>query len=1142
MWHGEWQPWAEQQWTSGAGQRGEGHVDWAALAQAWIAQREADVDVGGSWRDLGVAGGPLEPPLRSLPLPHLHVPPLPPHPPLTHPSHEGHPPPPPSEGLGDEGYLPSWAALPSWSLPSLPGTEGGTRGNFPPNSAPHPEKEDEFPIHPHPHYMGISPYNLSTPAQYDYQHGFACPTPAFPGDFPPPWHQPLPHREVARHSRGESPRTTLPSTVEAPVTDASKRRSLPAWIREGLEKLEREKQKQREQEKEFEGKTGKDEAEAEDMVVEDDAYERPPQRSKFDSNDEEEEEEMETRVRQQTFVGDIGEGRVKEEEEEPNDVGDGGMIEVEASKGDGVDEKEIGETTTRQERTQRELENIISDSEDIKKMANEGMEKEEEKSTVDGDSNVKEDAAVETTNTNYPDRNSESETEEEITEEEKQILMVSMVKVILTEVLLEVTNEEMATVAAEERRKACKKAARQKAPPKQLVWSVATGNLGGLSGLGQYGSESEGEGLTEGERMMGETAGDADTSSFSETDDDELQERIRRKQEAFFVHETPAANHAGSLGRELEKEGGRVTTGKERRSRWDESERKERPIKTTTPAKCRSPSRSRSSSSSLGSHSHSRSPCSPSPSGERKHKKKRRKMKRKEKRNSRKKERGRESERSGESKREGKSERFGDIGREGKRDRERERLKSEDSKKERVHERINESVRETKVKRQSVNKQEQERKSERTIESGKERAVREIRRGEKQEGDEIGRENKKERETEYAPHMGSGKDIKAEKNKNNRKEDKRGRDNEQLEERGPDCKSNKLGERACAKENKYNKLTERENENLEDIEKGKAEVSEKLKKDEIERLKENNPASKMDTGKAREIGKEGWKRSKNVNPDDLKTERLAVESRGSRVVVLERGRKMGEQETKQCGEIGRQFGSERIVEFESESERIVEFESERIVEFESERIVEFYHKVLATTEATRERDRVREIHSHTKKRDRTSRERGSAEREPQEKKKRERLSQEDMPQRRGARERQGDVRTRDRDRHKSSKTEGRNERCGEQEDRRLQRDEHEKRSRGDSRSRKHARRRTKGEGRKRHRSRESSSSLSSTSSSSSPVSDSSSSSDSDSSSSSNRRGVGRRGVRRSGKEPGSGRRRRSTTTRGHSLSPARSRR
>jgi len=55
-------------------------------------------------------------------------------------------------------------------------------------------------------------------------------------------------------------------------------------------------------------------------------------------------------------------------------------------------------------------------------------------------------------------------------------------------------------------------------------------------GLGQYGSESEGEGLAEGERMMGETAGDADTSSFSETDDDELQERIRRKQEAFFVH------------------------------------------------------------------------------------------------------------------------------------------------------------------------------------------------------------------------------------------------------------------------------------------------------------------------------------------------------------------------------------------------------------------------------------------------------------------------------------------------------------------------------------------------------------------------------------------------------------------------------
>ena len=35
------------------------------------------------------------------------------------------------------------------------------------------------------------------------------------------------------------------------IEDASKRRQLPAWIREGLEKMERQKQKQQERERGF---------------------------------------------------------------------------------------------------------------------------------------------------------------------------------------------------------------------------------------------------------------------------------------------------------------------------------------------------------------------------------------------------------------------------------------------------------------------------------------------------------------------------------------------------------------------------------------------------------------------------------------------------------------------------------------------------------------------------------------------------------------------------------------------------------------------------------------------------------------------------------------------------------------------------
>lgn len=39
------------------------------------------------------------------------------------------------------------------------------------------------------------------------------------------------------------------SSLSTPILDASKRKNLPAWIREGLEKMEREKQKKEEREK-----------------------------------------------------------------------------------------------------------------------------------------------------------------------------------------------------------------------------------------------------------------------------------------------------------------------------------------------------------------------------------------------------------------------------------------------------------------------------------------------------------------------------------------------------------------------------------------------------------------------------------------------------------------------------------------------------------------------------------------------------------------------------------------------------------------------------------------------------------------------------------------------------------------------------
>lgn len=92
----------------------------------------------------------------------------------------------------------------------------------------------------------------------------------------------------------------MPTSMSSSTIDAAKRRQLPAWIREGLEKMEREKQKAIEREQELKAR---EEVEKEKKRLEEEELERMkaeaggqpvlPPKSKFESDSEGEEPEKE---------------------------------------------------------------------------------------------------------------------------------------------------------------------------------------------------------------------------------------------------------------------------------------------------------------------------------------------------------------------------------------------------------------------------------------------------------------------------------------------------------------------------------------------------------------------------------------------------------------------------------------------------------------------------------------------------------------------------------------------------------------------------------------------------------------------------------------------------------------------------------
>ncbi|KAL1419118.1 hypothetical protein MTO96_005232 [Rhipicephalus appendiculatus] len=305
MWSGPAGPW--NQWPIHASMyQNVPHeqVDWAQLAKQWIQMQQTP-----SGPEPPMPAPHMAPPMAprvpapSLPPPQAHhgVPPSVPHKPM--PPHIGGMPPsgpPPPQGgywggpassswggwgrktLAVDGSTPGNARRGEWALPQLP--------PMPPMGVSEKETFD---------YGHVSSSQPLASQSYDYNHGgaeqyaqYAPPPPlmdSYPNAGEPYHHQywgmgqnsgPPPFLRKERCNDREDAQVPF-FEEEVPQLDAAKRKTLPGWIREGLEKMEREKMRKLEREKAEAERRARISRQAED----DDPSNT---KSKFDSDSEDE--------------------------------------------------------------------------------------------------------------------------------------------------------------------------------------------------------------------------------------------------------------------------------------------------------------------------------------------------------------------------------------------------------------------------------------------------------------------------------------------------------------------------------------------------------------------------------------------------------------------------------------------------------------------------------------------------------------------------------------------------------------------------------------------------------------------------------------------------------------------------------------
>ncbi|CAN7989460.1 unnamed protein product [Ixodes hexagonus] len=489
MWSGPSGPW--NQWPIHASMyQNVPHeqVDWAQLAKQWIQMQHTHpgTELPPEAQHL-MASMPAR---LSAPPPMQQQPPPPPPPPVPvtpalPPAPPPNKPPPPAPMAGYWGN--SSSASSSWVVgDAKPWAAAGGAVVAPPvpvTTLPPPPPAMVPTVVPQPPPLGVGVSEKETfdyghvsssqplaSQSYDYNHGggtdhygpyghMELPPPSYGGPGHGPYNQywgmgsnacPPPFlRKDRRELREEVHMPFLEE--EAPQLDAAKRKSLPAWIREGLEKMEREKLRRLERERA--------EAEHRERLTKKSQQDSDPLKSKFDSDSDDE-------------------------------------------KGESVDMFSDGQRGRRPSPKRNGLQAARDASPDEEPM--------------------------------------EPRTEEFRfrTPEERQQELMLKVRRMLTELLLEVTNEEVLALAKEVLQKAI-----QKAPARQLRSSSALENIAtGLGGLRGYGSDSE--------SSSEEGSGDEDS-------DAELERAIHEKREAFFEWErklTAELDEADRLDRERQRQ------------------------------------------------------------------------------------------------------------------------------------------------------------------------------------------------------------------------------------------------------------------------------------------------------------------------------------------------------------------------------------------------------------------------------------------------------------------------------------------------------------------------------------------------------------------------------------------------------------
>ncbi|XP_022213485.2 arginine/serine-rich protein PNISR [Drosophila obscura] len=305
-----------------------------------------------------------------------------------------------------------------------------------------------------------------------------------PPQQPPQAHQhPHPHQHAHQHELQPLPESSSSGSISASSEiDANKRKMLPAWIREGLEKMEREKQRQMERQH----STG---ADAEVLL-------------QATSNVKQVSSKTLT-----TPVNPLNIANVASDSEDSN----AGEEEAAHTKASVEPKILVGKDILNKAGYKSSSTSGDDEQEENEKAADNKFESLADAEKADGVTGA---AEAPGNGKNY---------------EERLADLMLLVRRTLTEILLETTNEEIAAIAAE-----TLKAHRAKASSAQVIRKSALSSITGNLGLAAYGDSSsesdEDEEDEEGARNA-EAAKDPDKSV--QLSAEELKARIRRSKRAF---------------------------------------------------------------------------------------------------------------------------------------------------------------------------------------------------------------------------------------------------------------------------------------------------------------------------------------------------------------------------------------------------------------------------------------------------------------------------------------------------------------------------------------------------------------------------------------------------------------------------------